>query len=246
MKTKYFVSIAVLTLLVMAYGINANGDVKMTDSMIKSFVDYRLIKAGLLVNDNIKVMVANQVITLTGEVPTLDAKARAGSEAHKVEESYTIENDLTVQKSNLTDAEIAANVMKRIDGYMFYTIFDWVTVKVNNGVVTLSGWANLPWTASQIVQVVQKVPGVLSVVNDIQKEFGTDELRHRAARVIYSDLMFEPYAYQLNPPIHIIVNGPNVILEGTVQSNVEKKWADNLVTFGTDAINVTNDLKVVK
>jgi len=107
-----------------------------------------------------------------------------------------------------------------------------MTVGVNNGVVTLSGWAYLPWTGSQPVKVAEKVEGVQLVNDQIQKESGSDEIRYRAARLIYSDLMFESYAYQLDPPIHIIVNGPNVDLEGAAVSKVEKDWAESLVTFG--------------
>ncbi len=55
--------------------------------MVKTFVEYRLIKSGLLVNDNIKVTVINKVITLTGVVLTFDGISRAVSEAQKVEEN---------------------------------------------------------------------------------------------------------------------------------------------------------------
>jgi osmotically-inducible protein OsmY len=177
MKTKLFVSIALIMVFLMANGATAQKVGKLTDDMVKTFVEYRLIKNKLLVNDNIQVAVANKVVTLTGVVPSLDGKKCAGAEAQKVEESYTIVNNLTVQESSLAESKIAENVMKRIQGYMFYTVFDWVTVEVNKGVVTLSGWAYLPWTASQIVKVVEKVEGVQSVNNQIQKESGSDEIR---------------------------------------------------------------------
>ena len=245
MKTKLFIVIALLMAFSMANGVIAGQKAgQLTDNMVKTFVEYRLIKSGLLTNDNIKVTVANKVITLTGVVPTLDGKKRASSEAQKIEENYKVVNNLTIQMSSLSDAKIAEKVMKRIQSYMFYSVYDWVNVEVDNGVVTLTGWAYLPWTASQIQKVVEKVEGVRSVNNLIQKESGSDEIRYRAVRAIYSDLMFEPYSYQLNPPIHVIVNGANVELEGTVDSSVEKSWAENLVTFGTDAVNVTNNLVV--
>ncbi len=58
--------------------------------------------------------------------------------------------------------------------------------------------------------------------------------------------MFEPYAYQLDSRIHIIVNGATIELEGNVISNVEKNWAETLVTFGTDAVSVTNNMLVTE
>ena len=44
--------------------------------------------------------------------------------------------------------------------------------------------------------------------------------------------------------MHIIENNGVVYLEGTVTSEVEKSWAENMVEFHTDAARVVNDLKV--
>ena len=239
--------IGVIVFLLMVNVVNAEKNTgKLSNDMVKSFVEYRLIKSGLQVSNNIKVNVADQTITLTGVVPTLAAERKAVKEAQKVEENYKIVNDLILQPSNLSDSQIAENVSKRIDNYLFYDVFDWVVVQVQDGVVTLSGWAHLPWSASQINSIVEKVEGVQGINNNIQKETGSDELRYRAARVIYSNHLFERYAYLSNPPVHIIVNGPNITLEGTVDSELERDWAETLVSFGTDVLHVTNDLMVVK
>jgi osmotically-inducible protein OsmY len=245
MKPKYFITVILFVFLMTNSIVSADQKPgKLTDTMIKTFVEYRLIQKGLLTNDNIQVAVAEKTITLTGAVPTLDAKRNTGIEAQKVEETYNIQNNLTIKAVSISDSTIAENVRKRIYSNMFYTVFDWVTVAVKNGVVTLSGWANLPWTADQLVKVAEKVEGVSTVNNQIQKEQGPDELRYKAVRVIYSDMLFEKYAYLLDPPIHIIVNGPDITLEGSVISKVERKWAENLVAFNTDVMKVTNNLIV--
>jgi Putative phospholipid-binding domain. len=50
--------------------------------------------------------------------------------------------------------------------------------------------------------------------------------------------------YFANPPIHIIVNNGTVILEGTVNSEAQSGWAENLVRYRTDAFTVENHLQV--
>ena len=189
---------------------------------------------------------ANKVITLNGEVPTLAAKKRATIEAKKVEEDYTIQNNLKVSYEKISDEKLAQEVRNRIDNYMFYTVFDWVTVDVNNGVVTLNGYVHLPWSSDQIATLVENMDGVQKVVNNLQKVISSDELRYQAARAIYTDWRFYYHALDKDPPIHIIVDGPNIILEGTVDNESDKSWAGALINFNTNALQVQNDLKVVK
>lgn len=71
-------------------------------------------------------------------------------------------------------------------------------------------------------------------------------MRYRAARVIYNNPLFEFYVYQQDPPVHIIVDGASVILQGTVSSELERDKAYSLVYFLTEAPNVINNLVVVK
>ena len=226
-----------------AFAVNPQND-QATNDMLTTYIKYRLMKDNLLVNNNIQVTVANGVIKLQGTVPTLAAKKKAEDDAHKVEESYAIVNELSITKSGLTDEEIAKKVEQQIYNHVFYSIFDWVTVEVNNGVVTLKGWVHLPWGDRQFVSEAEKVPGVLEVKNEIKHELGSDELRLQAARLIYNDPRFEYYAYNQNPPIHIIVTGSTLILEGQVKTESDKGWAESLLLFNTNAGTIQNDLTV--
>jgi osmotically-inducible protein OsmY len=217
---------------------------KMTEQMMKTFVEYRLIKSKLLVNDNISVTVANRIFTLDGTVSTLRDKEQAEKEVHKVDENYQVINNLIIPKSNLSDPDFAKRVTEQLRKHIFYSIFDWVTVSANNGVVTLKGWTHLPWGDTQFVQEIEKIPGVLGVKNEIQHELGSDELRYIAARLIYNDMRFENYAYDQDPPIHIIVIGSKVILQGIVQSDSDKSWAETLLRFTPEIGLVENNLIV--
>jgi len=247
--SKHYLNVLLIFLMLVVFGstsafaVSPQNDQK-TNDMLVTYIKYRLMKDNLLVNNNIQVSVSDGVIKLQGTVPTLAAKMKAENDAHKVEESYTIVNELSVAKNGMTDQEIADKVVQQIHNHVFYSIFDWVTVEVSNGVVTLNGWVHLPWGDQQFVNEAQKVPGVLEVKNNIKHELGSDELRLRLARLIYNDPRFEYYAYDQDPPIHIIVTGSQVILEGQVRTASDKSWAQSLLLFNADVGTIQNDLVV--
>jgi hyperosmotically inducible protein len=245
MKIKRFMTTVMLLSAFAAFAGTQSG--KATDQLIQSMVEHELAKNKLLVDNNIQVSVADNVITLNGIVPTIAARQNAEQEAKKVEEEYGVQNDLVVKYIAVPDSKLVQTVQDRIDNYGFYTMFDWVTADVDSGVVTLRGWAHLPWTARQIEAQVNKVENVRKVVNQIQFVMGSDDLRYHAALAIYTNPLFEWYVYRHNnPPVHIVVDGPNILLEGLVQTEPEKNWAGILADFNSGALHVVNNLKVAK
>jgi osmotically-inducible protein OsmY len=222
-----------------------NNEQQLSKSNLKIFVEYRLAKENLLNNNNIKVEITGNKIILSGTVPTLFDKNRAEAEAHSVDENYIIENNLNVEVSIVGDSVLSSNIMNKIQSNLFYSIFDWITVTSNNGLVTLNGWVHLPWLRNQFQSEIEKIPGVKSINNKIQNTFGPSELGVRAARLIYNDPMFHGLQYSVNPPIHIIVNNGTVILDGTVDSEAESSWAANIINFHTDAFSVENNLQII-
>ena len=217
---------------------------QLSKSNLKIFVQYRLAKADLLIDNNISVDINGNQIVLTGTVPTIYDKDEAGRVAHSVDENYAIVNNIDVESNSVEDSVLTKEVLSKIHSNIFYGVFDWLTVSSDNGVVTLGGWVHLPWLKKQFESEVEKVPGVKRVVNKMQYTFGPGELGYRAARLIYNDPMFWGQQYSPNPPIHIIVNNGSVFLFGDVNTEVEKSWAENIINFHTDAISVENDLKV--
>ncbi len=217
---------------------------KRQNKTVKIFVEYRLAKDGLMDNNDLNVNVDRQTITLTGTVSTIADKKLAGKEAGDVNETYKVVNNLNIAASNDSAETIVKAVLKKIHDHVFYSVFDWVTASYKNGTLTLKGWVHQPWDVKIFQEKAEEIPGVDSVVNKIQKTFGPGNIGYRAAMLIYSDPMFEPYAYSTNPPIHIIVINGNVILKGHVDSSSLKYWAANMVRFKTDAISVNNQLAV--
>ncbi len=220
-------------------------DRKMSDNNVAVQVEHRLAKDEVFKNSDIHVGFANEQIALTGTVPTLYARKQAAVEARKAEKSYAVVNDLAVSTSYVPDKVLAARVLHKVQNHSFYTVFDWLTVGVNNGEVTLHGWVSDPWEVHQYATEASKVRGVTKIVNRLKPEMNFGYLRYRVARLIYNDPLFWQYAMELNPPIHVVVNNGTVILEGFVDSSGEKGLLGSEVTFRTDAITVVNNLQVV-
>ena len=215
-------------------------------SNLKIFIQYKLIQDKLLTNDNIQVKVTGDKIILTGTVPSLYDKQQAEEDAHSIDENYSIVNNLKLENTNIPDSILIKTIMNKIQSNLFYTVFDWLNVSSSNGVVTLKGWVHEPWLKNQYQTEIEKIPGVKMIDNNLKNTFGPGEFGIRVARLIYNNPMFYGLQYEKNPPIHIIVNNGNVILEGNVKTETQRSVAENLVRYRTDAFSVENNLKVEK
>lgn len=143
------------------------------------------------------------------------------------------------------DAQIASEIARQINNYPQFTIFDYVTGTVENGVVTLTGKVTMPFKKNDIARRAGKVSGVDEVLNriDVLPVSTYDEdLRRRIARAIYGNSAFWQYGAMANPPIHIIVERGHVTLTGVVNSNVDRMLARSLAV-GFGELSVTNDLR---
>jgi osmotically-inducible protein OsmY len=143
------------------------------------------------------------------------------------------------------NGQVVQAVSKEVNRYVNFTVFDDVSMAIDNGVVTLMGRVTMPYKKDDIGRRVARVDGVKEVQNQIQvlpvSQFD-DELRFRIARAIYGNSSFWHYAAMANPPIHIVVERGHVTLTGVVNSNVERVLARSLAT-GFGEFSVTNDLK---
>lgn len=141
--------------------------------------------------------------------------------------------------------QVFRDVAREINRYPRFTVFDDVGVKVDRGVVTLTGKVTKPYKAQDLVRAVSKVRGVVSVRNEIKVlpvSLSDDALRYKIARGIYSNPGFWQYAAMANPPIHILVERGHVTLVGVVNNNVERMLAQSIAA-SSSAFSVTNRLK---
>ena len=149
------------------------------------------------------------------------------------------------QTADPRDVKVGDNVVRQVNSYAKFTIFDDVNANIEQGVVVLTGRVTMPYKKDDIGKRIAGIDGVASVQNNIEvlpvSQFD-DQLRHRVARAIYGHPSFWNYAAMANPPIHIIVENGRVTLTGVVNSNVERVLARSLAT-GLGEFSVDSQLR---
>jgi hyperosmotically inducible periplasmic protein len=147
-----------------------------------------------------------------------------------------------------TDSEIAAKAAHEVRMYPRYSIWDNVDLRVNDGVLEITGQVSQPYKKQDLQRLMQRVPGVASVTNELEVlpvSFTDDNLRVRLARALYRDPVLSRYAIQAIPPIHIIVKNGRVTLEGVVSTEMEKNVAGlRASSAGLSFGPVQNNLRV--
>jgi osmotically-inducible protein OsmY len=143
------------------------------------------------------------------------------------------------------DYQILRDVSAAVKSSPNFTIFDDVSVGVQQGIVTLTGKVTMGHKREEFAKRAGGVTGVRQVVNEINllpASTWDDELRQQVSRAIYGNSSFWNYAAMSNPPIHIIVEGSRVTLTGVVQSEVDRRLAQVLATQ-IGVLSVTNNLR---
>src|ERR1700722_3130801 len=88
------------------------------------------------------------------------------------------------------DDAIAQKVLHEIRMYPYYTIWDDVNFRVDNGTVQLLGEVSQPWKKSALGKSIAGIPGVVTLDNELRvlplSNFD-DRLRAQIARAIYRD-----------------------------------------------------------
>lgn len=150
--------------------------------------------------------------------------------------------------SDSSNYELFRQVESQVLKYPFFSIFDSIHARVDNGVVELTGKVTMPFKRDAIAERVAKVKGVTGVRNKIEVlpvSKMDDDLRFRIARAIYSNPNFYGYGSRANPPIHVIVDRGRVTLEGVVNNNVDRRIAQSIASqFG--AFKITSELKTTE
>ncbi len=216
---------------------------------LRAVIERALTEQGVLKDNNVQVTVAPGTVTLSGTVITIADKIMAEKETHKIAGGFMVIDNISVNAPAQPDQKIAAEVSAAIRRHTFYTVFDWVTIQVAGGVVTLQGWVHQPWRKAEFVAQAYKIVGVKQVNDELVAlplSYYDDNTRSRAATLIYDDPTFDDHVYDADPPIHIIVDNGKVILKGIVDNQAEKATAEDIVKFNTDVTNIDNQLVIQK
>ena len=152
-------------------------------------------------------------------------------------------------KPPLTGADLEKGVRHQILMYPNYTLWDDINFRIDNGNVELLGEVSQPYKKSDLERIVQRIPGVASVTNEIKVlplSPRDDRLRMQVARAIFRDPALSRYAMGAVPSIHIIVDNGHVTLAGAVSNTVDKQMAGMRasgagLSFGPIINNLTVD-----
>ncbi|MFP4458708.1 MAG: BON domain-containing protein [Candidatus Zixiibacteriota bacterium] len=145
---------------------------------------------------------------------------------------------LTASAQNLTDNDIKLAIKADM---LFDEMVDSddIDIRVDNGIVTLSGQAESLLEYERAIDIAQGIKGVRSVVNNIalEVEFVSDEELEKRVR---NSLIANPATDQFN--IDIFVDDGVVRLLGQTDSWAEKEIATNVVRNIAGVVAVKNDL----
>jgi hyperosmotically inducible protein len=130
-----------------------------------------------------------------------------------------------------------------------YSIFDNLKFKVEGYTVTLGGSAITLGLKRDAENAVKGIEGVEKVVNDIRElppSPSDQKLRHAVARRIFSFGPLTRYTWGATAPIHIIVDGGHVTLDGVVDSESDKNAAGIQANGTPGVFSVKNNLLVAQ
>jgi osmotically-inducible protein OsmY len=175
--------------------------------------------------------------------------AQASSGSAQDQASGSKQGDRTKLGGMSSDARIQKEVRHELVMLPYYSVFDNLAYKVENGKVTLLGQVSRPTLKSDAERAVKSIEGVEAVDNQIQvlpTSPNDDQIRRAMYRALYGDPVLSKYALGALPPIHIIVNGGRVTLEGVVDNETDRNVAEIRAKSVPGVFSVTNNLRVVK
>jgi len=131
----------------------------------------------------------------------------------------------------------------------FFGVFDNIAFKVNGYDVTLLGQVVRPSLKSDAENSVKRIEGVEKVDNQIEvlpPSSMDDRIRLQLFRAIYRFPPLQKYELGVQKPIRIIVKNGHVTLEGVVDNEADKNFANVRANTVPGTFSVTNNLRVAE
>lgn len=151
------------------------------------------------------------------------------------------------QGEPVTEDRIIKEVRHELLLLPYYSVFDFLSFRVDGDTVTLQGQAVRPTLKSDAEAAVKGIEGVNKVVNNIEVlplSPMDDQLRRAVFHEIYGDPGLSRYAMSALPSIHLIVKNGNVTLEGVVDNEADKNLANLRASSVPNVFAVKNNLVV--
>lgn len=203
----------------------------------------------------------NGSVTLSGRVPSEDAKSLAGEIARDTPGVTEVKNEITIEPGaqpssesvHVEDLEIRVAILEALS-HSRELGGKSVDVKVDNRTVTLSGTVETPAQRNGAEQVARAVDGVAGVTNNLSVTNPQATTEPPAASSAPADpnsdlakrVEFELYRTSAFNTLTMQVKGEegSVTLSGTVRSRAEQLLAERVAQSVAGVKKVTNDLKV--
>jgi len=188
----------------------------------------------------VPVIFAATIGALTGQTAPSSGPPQANS-ASQVQEA---DEALSPEAEN----QLIREVRHKLVMLPYYSVFDNLAFRIDGRTVILEGQTINPVVKSDAEYSVKRIEGVDKVVNNIQvlpPSPMDDRIRRQVYRAIYSYGPLFKYGHMAVPPIHIIVKGGRVTLDGVVDGETDKNLATMRVNQLPGVFQVTNNLRVV-
>jgi hyperosmotically inducible protein len=148
---------------------------------------------------------------------------------------------------NLEEPQLPREIRHQLFVLPFYSVFDYITFRLDGDKVTLTGYVLRPTLRSDAEAAVKSLEGVSSVKNLIEvlpKSSADDDSRRAVYRAIFEDSTLQRYAVSDVPVIHVLLRNGEVILEGAVSSEAEKNLASTRASSVSGITSVKNNISI--
>lgn len=213
-----------------------------TDAEIKEDVLDELAWQPNIEETEIGVIVQNGIVTLSGVLDNYSKKITAEKAVKSVEGVKALAGDIEVKYGDdfkKTDKEIAKAVVDALE-WNSSVPEENLTVKVEEGMVYLSGEVKWGYQKNAARRAVENLLGVHSVITNIiiKQDVKPFEVKDRIKKA------FERSAELDANNITVLTDGHTVTLKGKVHSIKEKEDAETAAYRAPGVFDVKNELKV--
>lgn len=240
-------TIYVATSLVIAVTMSSSVTVAQTPEELKQQVEKTLGEEREL--RRLGVSVAGNEITLSGRVDNFWYKSEALRLTFDVNGVETVVSEIEMPTEE-DEGRLAENVVKAIQGYSYYRMWDHLDGRLNAGTVTLMGNVTPERDkVGELFERIAKVRGVQDVqmnVNVLSASQEDARLRSMIASRLFTNEHFQRFEGMHPPPFHIVINNSVVTLIGYVQGRIERIEMQRIVAQTQGVLRVDNQLQTMR
>jgi hyperosmotically inducible periplasmic protein len=142
---------------------------------------------------------------------------------------------------------VTEQVTHELMSLAYYSVFDDLSFRVDGGRVILSGQATQPVLKADAERAVRRIPGVQSVVDQIEVlplSRVDDQIRRGVYYAVYGYRPLERYGSGSQPAIRILVKNGRVTLTGAVANQMDRMLVYQRANSVPGVFSVTNQLLI--